>query len=142
MKFITDNFTSNLWKISEPSSFYQKTGKPGIKVQSKITGNLFRSTIFSIDLSMRLNDTTGLLNYWKFLVLSSMVLHYLSRKSTRYDSSKMTSVLIQLRCFFSGYCFHFIKSSLYQFTIRSSLIVLFNFQRRIQLLQNQSFLVF
>ena len=38
MKFITDNTASNLWKISKPSSFYQKTGKsgPSLKVDSKI----------------------------------------------------------------------------------------------------------
>ena len=28
-EIITDNTASNLWKISEPSSVYQKTGKPG-----------------------------------------------------------------------------------------------------------------
>ena len=45
---------------------------------------------------MRLNDTMELLSYWKFLVLLSMVSHYLSKKSTRYDSSGLYFDPIQI----------------------------------------------
>ena len=50
MTFITDDLASNLWKILEPSRFYQETGKAVLQDHLMISVHLDQQHILPIHL--------------------------------------------------------------------------------------------